>query len=197
MLLHKASRILVGTIDALDAQASVCYDSVRDWIHYQLTAHSVIIAHFRAHDKKGTPKMKTNDEKDRSDIGNVAHCQYRFPVEVAKADFDFHPLEVEDPKVTGRQLLETAGFGPAEEHLLFHVLDNRALEELRLEETVELREKGVERFIAFRSDRSFRVEIDERRFEWGTSELTGLIAKQMVGGDPCVYRSLVGATRRT
>ena len=128
--------------------------------------------------------MRTYNEKDRSDNGDVGHCQYRFPVEVAKADFDFHPVEVEDPKATGRQLLETAGFRPAEQHLLFQVLDSGALEELRLDETVELREKGAERFIAFRSDRSFRVEIDERRFEWGTSELPGLIAKQMVGADP-------------
>lgn len=111
--------------------------------------------------------------------------QKSFFVAVAEANFDFRkPLELDDPKVTGRQLLETASFRPPEEHLLFQVLDNGALEECRLEETVELCEKKTERFIAFKSDRSFRVEIDRRRFEWGTPELTGLIAKQLVGADP-------------
>ncbi len=107
-----------------------------------------------------------------------------FGVAVAKADFDFQAFKVADPKPTGRQLLEVAGFRPAEEHLLFQLLQDGALEERRLEETVELRKKGAERFIAFRSDRSFRVEIDQRRFEWGATQLTGLTAKRMVGADP-------------
>ena len=111
--------------------------------------------------------------------------QHRFTVAVAKADFDFRQtLELDDSKVTGRQLLEAAGFRPPGEHLLFQILDDGALEDLRLDETIELGEKkGADRFIAFRSDRSFRVEINERRFEWGTAELTGLIAKHIIGAD--------------
>ena len=128
--------------------------------------------------------MYTYDKTARPDDGQVGHRQHRFWVAVAKASFDFEDLEVNDPKPTGRQLLEAVGFRPPEEHLLFQVLDNGALEERRLDETIELREKEAERFIAFRSDRSFRVEIDERRFEWGVAELTGLIAKRMVGADP-------------
>ena len=121
--------------------------------------------------------MSTHDRQ-------LGHGQHRFPVAVAKADFDFHALEVDDPKPTGRQLLKAGGFTPPEEHLIFQVLDDGALEERRLDETVELREKGAERFIAFRSDRSFRVEIDARRFEWGAAKLTGLVAKQLAGADP-------------
>ena len=116
--------------------------------------------------------------------GRSGHGPGEFLVAVAKADFDFHGLKVDDPKPTGRQLLAEAGFRPPEEHLIFQVLDDGALEERRLDETIELREKRAERFIAFRSDRSFRVEVDERRFEWGDQGLTGLIAKQLVGADP-------------
>lgn len=111
------------------------------------------------------------------------HGRDRFRVAVATADFDFHDMELDDPKPTGRQLLRAAGCRPPDEHLIFQVLDDGALDERRLDETVELRESGTERFIAFRSDRSFRVEIDDRRFEWGDEELTGLIAKQLVGAD--------------
>lgn len=122
----------------------------------------------------------TGNKYDRPDDG-----QKSFFVAVAKADFDFQQsFEVDDPKVTGRQLLEAADFRPPEEHLLFQMLDNGVLEERRLDETVEVREEKTERFIAFKSDRSFRVEVDMRRFEWGAPELTGLIAKQIVGADP-------------
>ena len=127
--------------------------------------------------------MFSDYKNDCLNHGRVSHRGDRFPVSVANANFDFRAggIELEDPKVTGRQLLETAGFRPAEEHLIFQVLDNGAIEEIRLDETVELREDGGELFIAFESDRSFRVEIDRRRFEWGKSKLTGLLAKQMVG----------------
>jgi len=110
------------------------------------------------------------------------HRPYR--VAVAKASFEFRDLMIDDPKPIGRQLLEKYGFRPAEEHLIFQVLDDGTLEEKRLDETIELRGEKKERFIAFQSDRSFRVEIDRRRFEWGAVELTGLIGKQMAGKDP-------------
>ena len=103
---------------------------------------------------------------------------------VAEAGFDFREVVIGDPKPTGRQVLEVAGFRPAEEHLLFEVLDSGALEERRLDETTSLRGGGSERFIAFRGDRSFRVVVDERRFEWGASELSGLHGKLLVGADP-------------
>ena len=129
--------------------------------------------------------MDTKYKKDHPDDGRLGHRHNRFPMAVAKANFDFQALELglNDPKVTGRQLLEAAGFRPAEEYLLFQLLDNGAIEERRLDETAELRENRTERFIAFKSDRSFRVEVDRRRFEWGASELTGLIAKQMTGAE--------------
>lgn len=111
-------------------------------------------------------------------------ARHRFKVAVAKADFDFHTVEVEVSKPTGRQLLKAAGFVPPEQHLIFQVLDDGTLEERRLDETVELREGKEERFIVFESDRSFRVEIGDRRFEWGAAELRGSIAKRLVGADP-------------
>lgn len=120
----------------------------------------------------------------RKQDGGSGHGPDGFNVAVAKGNFDFDGLRLDDPKPTARQLLAEAGFRPPEEHLIFQVLDDGALEELRLDETVDLREKRTDRFIAFRSDRSFRVEVDERRFEWGDEKLTGLITKQLVGADP-------------
>ena len=107
-----------------------------------------------------------------------------FAIGVAEAGFEFREARVCDPVPTGRQVLNESGFRPAEEHLIFHVEESGALEELRLEETVDVRGRSVERFIAFRSDRSFRLEVDDRRFEWGAPKIKGLTVKQLVGAEP-------------
>jgi len=117
-------------------------------------------------------------------VAGAENRQHRFRVAVAEASFDFRELEIPDPVPTGRQLLEAGGFRPADEHLLLQVLESGALEDCRLDETAELRRDGVERFIAFKSDRSFRFEADGRRFEWGASDITGQLIKQIAGVDP-------------
>lgn len=127
--------------------------------------------------------MKDNHD-ERGRLAGGEDRQRRFRVAVAEASFDFRELEVPDPVPTGRQLLEAGGFRPAEEHLLLQVLGSGALEERRLDETAGLRRDGVERFIAFKSDRSFRFEADDRRFEWGASHVTGLLVKRILGIDP-------------
>ena len=122
-------------------------------------------------------------ERPESPTGEDA-ARRPYHVAVAKASFEFQDQLIDDPRPIGRQLLEKSGFRPAEEHLIFQVLDDGALEEKRLDEIIQLRAEQKERFIAFQSDRSFRAEIDGRRFEWGTAKLTGLIGKQMAGKDP-------------
>lgn len=116
--------------------------------------------------------------------GGRGHCSDRFQVAVAAGSFDFREVELSDPRPTGRQVAEAGGFRPAEEHLVFQILENGALEELRLDELTDLRGNGLERFIIFRSERSFRLEVNERRHEWGAPHVTGLIVKRLAGVDP-------------
>lgn len=94
---------------------------------------------------------------------------------------------VADPVITGRQLLDEAGKRPVEDFLIFLKLRNGLLEEVRLDETVDLRKPGVERFLTFKSDRSFRFELDGRRFEWGAALITGLTLKTLAGVDLATY----------
>lgn len=94
---------------------------------------------------------------------------------------------VEDPVITGQQLLDAAGKRPVDEHLIFQLLQNGQMEEIRLDETADLRQPGIERFITWHSDRSFRFAIDGRRFEWGAPIITGLKLKQLAGIDPVSY----------
>jgi len=65
-----------------------------------------------------------------------------------------------------------------DEYLISLILRGGQLEDIRLDETVDLQRPGVERFLTWRSDRSFRFVIDGRRFEWGAPYITGLKLKE-------------------
>jgi hypothetical protein len=94
---------------------------------------------------------------------------------------DEQAFQIGDPVVTGRQLLDVAGMRPADQFIILQFLPDGLLEEIRLEETTNLRESGVEKFITFHSDRSFRFTIDGREFEWGAPTITGRTLKKLAG----------------
>jgi len=104
-----------------------------------------------------------------------------------RIQIDEKPYIVNDPVITGLQLLDLVDRRPADEYLIFQVLQGGQLEEIRLDETTDLRKPGLERFITFQSDRSFRLVIDGRRFEWGRPLINGLELKQLAGVDPATY----------
>jgi len=84
---------------------------------------------------------------------------------------DDRSYKVDDPVITGGQLLDKASKRPVDEYLIFQMLNNGQLEEIRLDETVELRKPGIER----------------RRFEWGAPIITGLKLKELAGVDLASY----------
>jgi hypothetical protein len=102
---------------------------------------------------------------------------------------DEKPYIVNDPMITGLQLLDLVGKRPADEYLMFQVLQGGQLEEIRLDETTDLHKPGLERFITFESDRSFRLVIDGRRFEWGRPLIDGLTRLFSVSGQLSVGNS--------
>lgn len=107
--------------------------------------------------------------------------------ETYRIQIDGQTYSVEDPVITGLQLLDLVGKRPADEYLVFQLLQGGQLEEIRLDETTDLRKPGLERFITFQSDRSFRLVIDGRRFEWGRPLINGLELKKLAGVDPATY----------
>jgi hypothetical protein len=111
----------------------------------------------------------------------------QFKVEVGDEQIEFRSVVLDDPVPTGRQLLDAASLRRVEEHLIFRVLENGLLEELRLDETTDLRERGTEKFITFRGDRSFRFVLDGRRFEWGAATVLGRTLKILAGVDPATH----------
>lgn len=102
---------------------------------------------------------------------------------IYKVKIDNGTFETSDSIVTGQQILDLAGKRPTDEFLLFQKLNNGQMEEIRLDETVDLRQQGNEQFITWRSDRSFRLSIDGHRLEWGAALITGLKIKELAGVD--------------
>lgn len=100
---------------------------------------------------------------------------------------DDQPFEIHDPLVTGRQILDLAGKRPASEFVVLQYLPDGLLEEIRKEETTDLRESGAERFLTFQSDRIFRFTLDEREFTWGAPTISGAKLKELAGVDPTKF----------
>lgn len=92
---------------------------------------------------------------------------------VSDETLDFRPFTLDDPVPLGRQILAVAGYEPLHEYSLFTILPTGDFEDVRLDETFDLRGKGAERFVAFRSDRSFRFTLNDREIRWGFPTLTG------------------------
>ena len=127
------------------------------------------------------------DVRVGSDKGRKPKDKGSYEILVGDADLNFRQFVLDDPIPTGRQVIEATGMRKAEERLVFQVLKNGELEELRLEETVDLREAGVERFLIFTSAESFRIDLDGKRLEWGQAIVSGRVLKRLAGVDPAKY----------
>lgn len=99
-------------------------------------------------------------------------------------DLNFRNIDVLDPMPTGRQILDGAGLDRRTDYLLFAVLNSGDFEDIRLDETVDLRGKGAERFIAFKSDRDFKFMLNDRQMAWGRAELQGCILYDLATPSP-------------
>jgi hypothetical protein len=125
------------------------------------------------------------------------HGPYR--VLVGNDALQFEPRIISDPVPTGAQIIEVAGITNPVEYVAYRILQNGLLEELRPDETTDLRDSIVERFIIFRTDRSFRFLLNDRSFDWGIPHITGLTLKKLAGVDlatMAVWLDVPGSTDR-
>lgn len=137
--------------------------------------------------------MQTKTEIEAEDLQEVVskgkpvrdHGPYR--VLFGNEDMKYCPAVIDDPVPTGRQLLEAAGMHPVLEHQVFQFLRNGLLEQLRQDETTDLRSSGVEKFLVFRSDASYRIVLDDREFEWGIKFISGLTLKKLADVNLTTY----------
>ncbi len=85
---------------------------------------------------------------------------------------DGEDVVVPQGHVSGREVLEAAKRLPPDDYLVYWLGKDNVLEDLGLDRRVHLHERGVERFLTFQADRSFRFEIDGKREDWGCPTIT-------------------------
>jgi hypothetical protein len=116
--------------------------------------------------------------------GVLSSSTANFRIEVAGPELNFRNLNIEDAKPTGHQIVAAAGFHPAEDYGVLQWLGGGDLEPLRLNETVDLRPDGAERFIIAQTDRAFFFELEGERQEWLLAFINGITLKRLAGKDP-------------
>lgn len=111
---------------------------------------------------------------------------------------EFHEVFVSDPVPTGRQILQAAGVQPIDDFSIFAILPSGDFEDLRLDETYDLRGRGTERFVIFRTDRSFKITINGHQLEWSKPAVSGtvLYALAKAGPEEAVFLEVRGGTDR-
>jgi len=97
---------------------------------------------------------------------------------------NFRDIYVPDPVPTGRQILSSAGLDYRSDYILFAYLNTGDFEDVRLDEAFDLRGKGTERFIAFKSDRTFRFSLNDKQLAWGRAEMPGSVLYNLVDVSP-------------
>ncbi|HHZ8328450.1 TPA: multiubiquitin domain-containing protein [Pseudomonas aeruginosa] len=125
--------------------------------------------------------MNTEELLDYDDLGDALRegralrpaRGYRFLL--AQGDLNFQSRVVSDPVPLGRQLLEAAALNPRDGYSLVAILPSGDFEDVRLNEPFDLRERGAERFIAFQTDRDFKLTLNDNELRWGKPVISGTI----------------------
>lgn len=121
-----------------------------------------------------------------------------FRVLYAEASLDFTPIVLDDPVPLGRQLLASAGVRALEAYSLYAIVQNGDFEDVRLDEPFDLRAKGAERFVAFKTDRVFKFMLDGRQIAWGLTGVPETVLRKLAGIGPgeAVFLEVRGGTDR-
>jgi len=132
--------------------------------------------------------MTANATNDRDDIGDVdaevregrslRHAE-AYRIEVSDESLQFRPIRLSDPVPLGRQILAAAGSDPVDEYSLFAILPSGDFEDVRLDEPFDLRNRGAERFVMFRTDREFKFTLENDQVRWGKPVISGAVLYQL------------------
>jgi hypothetical protein len=122
-------------------------------------------------------------EKTRAS-GHALRHTGPYGILIGDAGLNFRPVVVPEALLTSADIIRATGAADPVEYVAFQMLPDGQLESLRQDEVVDLRTAPIDRFIIFRSDRIFRILVDDRTFDWGASQITGATIKRLAGAKP-------------
>lgn len=102
----------------------------------------------------------------------------RHAIDVADQTLTYRQVSIDDLTPTATQLALAAGFKSVEGISVLQVLPTGDLENVRPNETVDLRREAG-RFIIVESDRAYRLTIDDQRFDWPCRIVSGGLLRKL------------------
>ena len=131
-----------------------------------------------------------HNDNDREKDGRASHYRIQFALD----NLNFRSIDVADPMPLGRQILAAAGLDPRNDLSLFVILPSGDFEDIRLDEPFDLRVRGAEQFVGFRTDRNFKFLLDDREILWGKPAIASsdLYKLANVDGDKAVFLEVRG-----
>lgn len=120
-----------------------------------------------------------------------------YRIAVAVDGVAFHNVLVADAHPLGRQIVGAAGLDPHSDPSLFALLPAGDFDEVVLDQPVDLRARGTERFVVFTTDRDFKFTINGAQARWFQRRIAGdaLCALGNATENDVAYQ-LVGDERR-
>ncbi|PNS09830.1 multiubiquitin domain-containing protein [Solilutibacter silvestris] len=129
--------------------------------------------------------MTPNDPIDFEDVGQAIREDRalrpapRYRIQFAQDGLDFRAVDVESAIPLGQQILAAAGLSIAGEFSLFAILSTGDFEDVLLNEPFDLRGAGAEKFVAFQSDRDYRLMVNQAQMSWGKPAISGRTLYQL------------------
>jgi hypothetical protein len=142
-----------------------------------------------------TQNTNTHHE-DPGDDGEVLREEREHRILFAQDGLAFSSLVLDDPKPSGAQILDAGGVADTSQWSLVTILPTGDFEDVRPSEAFDIRGKGAERFIAFRTDRLFRLLLRDRVLLWGRPTIAGsdILELAKPGPDEAVFLDVPGGT---
>ena len=125
-----------------------------------------------------------DDRIPTEDVG----AAIRHTINVADQTLTYRQVSIDDLTPTGAQLAIVAGFKSVDGVSVLQVLATGDLEDVRPNETVDLRREAG-RFVIVESDRAYRLTIDGQRFDWPCRIVSGGLLRKLgqVPADKVIY----------
>lgn len=138
--------------------------------------------------------MKDDELLDCNDLGGAARDSRTYRIQFALDNLNFRSIKITDPVPLGRQILAAAGVDARGDYSLFTILPSGDFEDIRLDEAFDLRGRGVEQFVAFHTDREFKLTLDSRQLTWGKPAISGSALYKLanIGNDQAVFLEVRG-----
>jgi hypothetical protein len=142
-----------------------------------LTAASA--ARYSVQHARDSPELELKEMIMDTPVEHVEHddrAAHRSVIAVNDRDYS-----VTARAVSGRDVLRIADKRPEDDYIIYWLNKDNVLQDLALDREVHLQHDGIERFLAFDSDRSFRFEVDGKREDWGAPTITEETLRKLAG----------------